>query len=80
MSITTEHYERLIQEEHLLANRLETCEDCITAILSRANEGGIDLHVLTLEDILTTIHQIWIDIQVEMLHLRFEKALQTTRI
>ncbi|CAG7648138.1 hypothetical protein PAESOLCIP111_05535 [Paenibacillus solanacearum] len=59
-------------EERMLMLQIQTYEACTLAVL------GIDrisaLHKLTVEDIVSNLHRITLDLQTELLHVRLEKA------
>ncbi|REK77704.1 hypothetical protein [Paenibacillus paeoniae] len=70
-------YERLVEEEDELLNKIEICEGCIAGIFEYLVSKK-DTHIG--ESILTAVHTIVKDLQTELLHLRLEKSLLADRI
>ncbi|MFF2888556.1 hypothetical protein [Paenibacillus sp. NPDC057967] len=70
-------YERLVEEEDELLNKLEICEGCIACIFEYLVSKK-DVHIG--ESVLTAVHTIAKDLQTELLHLRLEKGLLADRI
>ncbi len=68
-------YEELAVEEGVLLQKIETCEACVEAILDCVLKKVDSIHVLTAEDLLTSVHTITTDLRTELLHLRLEKNI-----
>lgn len=67
--------ELLIAEEEALQEKINTCEICVSAVLDAIVERQGDIHILTAEGILSSIHTISTDFQTELLHLKLEKII-----
>jgi hypothetical protein len=68
-------YDELSAQEQEFLKQIGTVELCITAIIDYIFRYGDLTNKLTAEDILIAVHQIEIELRIEMLHLRLEKAL-----
>jgi hypothetical protein len=68
-------YETLVLEENELLAKLRTCQSMIEAILDAFTEDRHSFHLLTVEDVLTEVHTMELEIRTELLHLRFEKTI-----
>lgn len=66
--------ERLVVEETLLLKKVRTCEECVFAVLGHLFQHNDEVHVLTVEDVLTLVHNKETELRTELLHLRLEKA------
>jgi hypothetical protein len=75
MSKTLEVYGQFVLEEDQLVKRIHTCEQIMGTICSLVYKECQELHSLTVEDVLMSIHRIQQDLQTELLHLRLEKAV-----
>jgi uncharacterized transporter YbjL len=71
----TAKYELLTTEEETLIEKIKTCESCVLAVLDAVVQNGNDVHIITAEEILNTIHTMGSDFQTELLHLRLEKSI-----
>ncbi|MDB5052312.1 MAG: hypothetical protein JWM44_362 [Bacilli bacterium] len=69
------NYEKLVKEEDDLIKKIETCEECITAIFSVVYKNAESIHIAIVEDIINAIYFIGKDLQTELLHLIFEKKI-----
>lgn len=68
-------YESLALEENELLDKLRTCQIMIEAIMNAIVEERDSLQLLTVEDVLTEIHTLELELRTELLHLRLEKTL-----
>ncbi|KZE73142.1 hypothetical protein AV654_32935 [Paenibacillus elgii] len=66
---------RLDAEERELMQQIQTYEACTMAVLNRVNDQIRPLHKFAVEDIVSSLHRMTIELQTELLHLRLEKAL-----
>jgi hypothetical protein len=80
MNEIAEQYERVIEEEDELLERIRTCEAYLNAILEETYRSGGRHHRLTVEDILTAVFRISSDLRTELLHVQFEKTLLSCRM
>ncbi|MDB5056300.1 MAG: hypothetical protein JWM44_4350 [Bacilli bacterium] len=67
-------YDELSAKEQEFLKQIGTAELCITAIIDYIFRYGDLINKLTAEDILIAVHQIEIELRIEMLHLRLEKS------
>ncbi|PUA37102.1 hypothetical protein C8Z91_21890 [Paenibacillus elgii] len=67
--------DRLDAEERELMQQIETYEACTMAVLSMTGEQRMSIHKLAVEDIVSILHRITLDLQTELLYVRLEKAL-----
>lgn len=81
MSEEFQKYEQLVREENDLVSRIETYQEAITALLMLIHKrGASDLHLLTIEEIIGTIHSTEVNYQTELLHLRIAKSVLSNTI
>lgn len=74
-------YEQLVGEEDELCFKLKTYEEAISELLMLVHKRGTSvLHLLTIEEIITTIHSAEITCHTELLHLRLAKCVLSTRL
>ncbi|KEQ23516.1 hypothetical protein [Paenibacillus tyrfis] len=69
----------LLGEEAKLLLQIQTCQEVIFTLKSIVRQCGKSLHMLTMEDILTLIHQMEMDFRVELLHVNLEQARQDSK-
>lgn len=69
-----EQYTRLVEEETLLLQKVQTCEECVWAVLGRLYKNNDTMHFLTVEDVLVCINNIEQELRATLLHLRLAKA------
>lgn len=67
--------DRLDAEEQELMQQIETYEACTMAVLSMTSEQRMTIHKLAVEEIVSNLHRIALDLQTELLYVRLEKAL-----
>ena len=67
-------YDELAAQEQAFFQQIGTAELCLTAIVDYLFLYGDITSKLTVEDIMMAVHQIEIDLRIEMLHLRLEKG------
>lgn len=75
MKETAEYYERLVDEENDLLDRIETCDAYMNAILEYTYREGQKHHKLTVEGIVTAVYAISSDLRTELVHVQLEKAV-----
>ncbi|MDR6554673.1 hypothetical protein [Paenibacillus qinlingensis] len=68
-------YESIIEEEVTLTQRISLCKDSIDILLEYISRHADSIHILTAEDIVTTIHAMAQNLDTELLHVRFEKGI-----
>lgn len=68
-------YQSIIQEEATLAQRISLCKGSIDILLEYISHHADSIHILTAEDIVTTIHAMAQNLDTELLHVRFEKGI-----
>ncbi|WP_063857995.1 hypothetical protein [Paenibacillus sp. A3] len=66
---------RLDAEEQELMQQIQTYEACTMAVLNMATDQVRPLHKFAVEDIVSSLHRMTVELQTELLHLRLEKAL-----
>lgn len=74
MSEQMDTYNRYIEQEDTIYKRLETLEQCQCAILHYIFRYGEQFNKLMVKEVLLGINQLEIDVRMELLHLRLEKA------
>ncbi|MBE0336037.1 hypothetical protein [Paenibacillus sp. 23TSA30-6] len=79
MSDNMEINEQFVLEEDELVKRIFTCTETSAMVLYLFYEKGQTLDAKTVEDILSSIHNIQQDLETELLHLRIEKTIVATR-
>ena len=76
MSEERQKYEQLVREKDDLVYKIETYQEAITALLTLVHKRGVsNLHLLTIEDILMTVHSAEVTCQTELLHVRLAKSV-----
>ncbi|GGA05018.1 hypothetical protein GCM10008018_58730 [Paenibacillus marchantiophytorum] len=73
-------YGEFVAEENVLIQRVEVCRKIIEVILKYLSEQADAIHILTAEDIVTSIHTMHQDLEIELLHVRLEKSLLENKI
>ncbi|MCM3269995.1 hypothetical protein [Paenibacillus elgii] len=73
-------YENLIEEERLLADKIESCEECVEAILDYIAKKANTIHVLTAEEIVSAVHAIGKDLRTELLHVKLERSIVSNKL
>ncbi|CAH1226049.1 hypothetical protein PAECIP111893_05318 [Paenibacillus plantiphilus] len=74
-----EEYSRLEEEETRLFRKVATCEECVSGILGQLYRYGDKIDLLTLEDVLTLVHNKELELRTELLHLQLTKMLVSFR-
>lgn len=74
-----EEYSRLEDDETKLLKRVQTCEECVSAVLGHLFRYGDKIDLLTVEDVLTLVHNKELELRTELLHLQLAKALAAFR-
>jgi hypothetical protein len=72
--------QKLILEENILKQQVETCEMYQSSMFDFTVSQGKSFHRLTIEDILLAIHRLEINLRTELFHLKLEQALITSEI
>lgn len=76
MSDQFQKYEQLVNEEDRLINKIEIYQEAISAILMLVTkQGASDLHILTIEDVVSMLHSAEVFCHTELLHLRLAKSI-----
>jgi hypothetical protein len=70
-----EEYESLVEKEDILTNRIETCSYTIDAVLQLLYEKDGPIHLQTVRDIVSAMHEVQIKLERELLIVRAEKRL-----
>lgn len=73
-------YNEAIKEEQILIQRINVCKEFIDVILTYISEKADSIHILTAEDIVTSVHTIGQDLDTELLHLRLEKGILDNKL
>ncbi|NQX69855.1 hypothetical protein HQN90_27350 [Paenibacillus alba] len=73
-------YNETIKEEQILIQRINVCKEFIEVILTYISEKADSIHLLTAEDIVTSVHTIGQDLDTELLHLRLEKGILDNKL
>lgn len=74
MSVLAEKYEKVVEMENDLINRIATCDACLTALFEFTYYQGRQHNRLTLEDIVSALHTVSTDLRTELVHVQLEKA------
>ncbi|MGG1518250.1 hypothetical protein ABE504_22720 [Paenibacillus oryzisoli] len=72
--------ETTLQEEATLTQRIRLCRDFIDILLEYVSHNADQIHILTAEDILTSVHTIAQDLDTELLHVRLEKGILENKL
>ncbi|WP_341280223.1 hypothetical protein [Paenibacillus sp. FSL H8-0537] len=75
MSEVLKMYEQFVTEENQLCRRIETLNIIQSYILHTVHKHGPELDMLTVEEVMLSIHHIQQDLQTELIHVRLEKSL-----
>ncbi|MFB6365691.1 hypothetical protein ACFCP7_16775 [Paenibacillus elgii] len=67
-------------EERELMRQIQTYEACTMAVLNMVSGQLTSLHKLSVEDIVSTLHRVALDLQTELLYVRLEKALCLSKV
>ncbi|SDO04928.1 hypothetical protein SAMN04487897_107191 [Paenibacillus sp. yr247] len=73
--VIADHYEQVVEEETELLDRIRTYEVYLRTLMEQTYRSGERYHKLTVEDILTAVFMISINLRTELLHVQLEKAL-----
>jgi hypothetical protein len=74
MSETMTTYNRYIEEEDKLYKQLNTLELCQCALFDHISRYGKQFNKLTAEEVLLNINELEVNVRLELLHVRMEKA------
>lgn len=72
---TIPDYETLVEQEDMLAERIETCAEMIDAVLEMLYKKESPVHLQTVREIVSAMHEVRIKLERELLLLRVEKRL-----
>jgi hypothetical protein len=67
-------YNRYIEQEDMFYKQLETLEQCQCAMFDHIFRYGEQFDKLTVEEVLLNVHQLEVNVRLELLHLRLAKA------
>ncbi|KRE71989.1 hypothetical protein [Paenibacillus sp. Soil750] len=73
-------YQSIIQEEATLMQRISLCKVSIDILLEYISRHADSIHILTAEDIVTSIHTMTQDLDTELLHVRLEKGILENKL
>lgn len=73
-------YNALVEEEDGLFHQMDVCNECLELLFDYVSEKGEMLHLPTMETIVTSIHTMYADYGMELLHLRLEKAVLNSKL
>ncbi|MGG1658583.1 hypothetical protein [Brevibacillus sp. NRS-1366] len=76
----SERYEHLIIEEDYLIAQIETYDQMIDSTLNYAYTNSSNLHLETLKNVFTDIHNKNQQAQLQLLHVRLEKNILAYRL
>ncbi len=68
-------YDELAAQERTLFQQISTAELSLSALFNYIFQYVDVTNKLIVEDIMSAVHQIELDLRTEMLHLRLEKAI-----
>lgn len=74
-----EEYSRLEEEETRLFQKVEACEACVSGILGQLYRHGDKIDLLTVEDVLTLVHNKELELRTELVHLQLTKTMVSFR-
>ncbi len=72
---TIPDYETLVEQEDMLAGRIETCEETIDAVLEMLYKKESSVHLQTVSEIVSAMHEVQVKLERELLLLKVEKRL-----
>ncbi|TBL77428.1 hypothetical protein [Paenibacillus thalictri] len=75
MTNPLENYQELVEEEDNLINRIETCKETIDAVLQTLYDKDGPVHVQTVRDILSAMHEVQVKLERELLIVQANKKL-----
>ncbi|MGU3471894.1 hypothetical protein ACLBWT_12170 [Paenibacillus sp. D51F] len=68
-------YESLVEKEDILVNRIEICVETIDAVLQALYKKDGPVHLQTVREIISVMHEVQVKLERELLILRTEKRL-----
>jgi TPP-dependent 2-oxoacid decarboxylase len=75
MPAPSDHYEALVEQEDTLVRRINICSDMIETVLQSLYEKDGPVHLQTVRDIVSAMHDVQVKLERELLVLRAEKRL-----
>ncbi|MEK3719242.1 hypothetical protein [Paenibacillus sp. FSL H8-0034] len=70
-----EDYQELVEEEDILINRIATCKETIDTVLQTLYDKDGPIHVQTVRDILSAVHDVQVKLERELLIVCANKKL-----
>lgn len=67
-------YNSYVEQEDTFYKQLETLEQCQCAVFDHIFRYGDQFHKPMVEEVLLNVHQMEVNVRLELLHLRLEKA------
>ncbi|SFF40225.1 hypothetical protein SAMN04487969_13417 [Paenibacillus algorifonticola] len=67
-------YNQYVEQEDTFCKQLETLEQCQWAMFDHIFRYGEQFNRLMVEEVLMKVHQMEVNVRLELLHLRLEKA------
>ncbi|REK69240.1 hypothetical protein [Paenibacillus paeoniae] len=67
-------YNRYVEQEDTLYQQLETLEQCQVAVFDHIFRYGERFNKDMVEELLRSVHQMEVNVRLELLHLRLKKA------
>jgi hypothetical protein len=68
-------YPSLMTEGQALRIRIQALDECMESLLKLLERQGGTVDTRTVEDALTVVHTVWLDVQREVLDVRIELAI-----
>jgi hypothetical protein len=70
-----DQYRNLFVGRQALRVRIQALDECTEAILKLLEDPGKPMDRYTVEDALTVVHTVWLDVQSEVMAVRIELAI-----
>ncbi len=67
-------YNGYVEQEDYFYKQLETLEQCQCALFDHIFRYGDQFHKPMAEEVLRNVHQLEVNVRLELLHVRLEKA------
>ncbi|MCR8633933.1 hypothetical protein [Paenibacillus radicis (ex Xue et al. 2023)] len=80
MSDASSKHDKLLEEEQQLQNKITTCQTMLQVVFNALQDETVNLHLLTVEDIVVLIHSFEANAHTELLHLWFEKSVRGNKL
>jgi|GEM_PF-1917205 hypothetical protein len=75
MPAPNDQYEALVEQEDILVHRIKICSDMIETVLQSLYEKDGPVHLQTVRDIVSAMHDVQVKLERELLIVRAEKRL-----